>query len=218
MLIPPYLIVNTTQDAAIPLVSSSVLLTDRVDRCESIDHCRTIWNVVWSCLITISLCIWVGIHPNLPQLHPPREHWYSRRALLDKIQAFVDKLAVALLALLAPEFIFVWALRQRLNASSIAKRCQEAANNAATRRQNFENEYQEAIEEARASGYEPDADIDSLVDDWEAYKTAPHYAEVLDQTQWEVMLQQRWIAIRGLEALRGPDAASESRPSSSFLR
>lgn len=47
--------------------------------------------------------------------------------LPDTLTALIEKLAIALLALLAPEFIFVWALRQWLRARSIAEECQAAA-------------------------------------------------------------------------------------------
>ena len=123
---PPNLVVNATQDAITPVLTSlQAIPTDHANRCESIDYCRTTWNIVWSCLITISLCIWVGIHPNVPQLHPPSSTWWE--TLVDKIKAFVDRVLIALLALVAPEFIFVWALRQLLNARTIADKCQKAA-------------------------------------------------------------------------------------------
>ena len=34
--------------------------------CIDLTHCHTIWNIVWSCLITIFSCTWVAIHPNIP--------------------------------------------------------------------------------------------------------------------------------------------------------
>lgn len=147
---------NVTQDVADVLVSSySSILTDRADQCDTIGHCRTVWNIIWSCLITIFACIWVAVHPNIPQPKPtfirapfegplPKKTswaWVSfqastlrryltnlvRRQLPSVLTAFGEKLAIALLALLAPEFIFVWALRQWLRARSIAEECREAA-------------------------------------------------------------------------------------------
>ena len=36
------------------------------NQCADLTHCRTIWNIVWSCLVTIFLCTWVAVHPNIP--------------------------------------------------------------------------------------------------------------------------------------------------------
>lgn len=117
---------NITQEAAELLVSSpSSILVDRVDRCDTIGHCRTIWNIIWSCLVTIFACIWVAIHPNVPQ--PIASCDNQPLKLVDMFRGPGEKLGIALLALLAPEFIFVWASRQWLRARSIAKECQEAA-------------------------------------------------------------------------------------------
>ena len=65
-------VLNNTQNATALLGYSLATLADRTERCENLNHCRTIWDIVWSCLVMISLCIWVGIHPNMPQLNPPR--------------------------------------------------------------------------------------------------------------------------------------------------
>lgn len=121
MISPHDIVINVTVHAVTLLASSPTAPTDHVDKCESIYDCRTISNIIWSCLVTTSLCIWVGIHPNVPQLHPPREHFWE--TLVDKTKAFMDRLGVALLALLAPEFIFVWALRQLLNDCAVASKC-----------------------------------------------------------------------------------------------
>lgn len=122
MLIP----LNVTQGIADVLVSSSSsILVGRAAHCNTIGHCRTVWNIIWSCLITIFACIWVAVHPNIPQPKAPPK---SRlQFVTDVCRGVGEKLAIALLALLAPEFIFVWALRQWLKARSIAKDCREVA-------------------------------------------------------------------------------------------
>ena len=33
------------------------------NHCNDLAHCRTIWNIVWSCLATIFSCTWVAMHP-----------------------------------------------------------------------------------------------------------------------------------------------------------
>lgn len=76
-------------------------------------------------MITIFACIWVAVHPNIPQPKPPRT---SRLALIaDAYSSLTEKVTIVLLGLLAPEFILVWALRQWLKARSLAKLCRDAA-------------------------------------------------------------------------------------------
>lgn len=144
---------NATQSVAdIIASSSSVILADRAEHCDTIGHCRTVWNIIWSCLITIFACTWVVVHPNIPQPKTPfrraRRHapriwswaWVFyparslgislydlfRRQFPDMLSSLREKLGIALLALLAPEFILVRALRQWLRARTIAEECREA--------------------------------------------------------------------------------------------
>lgn len=147
---------NTTR--ALASVPSGILSSDFDPQCDTIyatlGRCRTIWDIVWSCVITIFACIWVAIHPNMPQLRAPVQRissqkpegsekwsWLRTKAwpltrllrniwrcyLRDMCASLADKLGIALLALLAPEFIFAWALRQWLRARSLAKECSTAA-------------------------------------------------------------------------------------------
>lgn len=164
---------NNTQ--ALASFTSAVLASAPDPHCNSSDatlgHCRTIWNIVWSCLITIFACIWVAIHPNVPQPResfegldfgekPKEKTWgawarfqrhCARVRLLDIfwrqipqiVTSLADKLFIAVLALLAPEFIFVWALRQWLRARSLAEECREADTN------NRGNKFQRELWEQR---------------------------------------------------------------------
>lgn len=73
----------------------------------SFDHSirtRTVWNIIQSCLVTITLSTWVAIHPNIPDSKDGAVRFAFRRAKLVG------------LALLAPEFVVVWAIRQHLVA------------------------------------------------------------------------------------------------------
>ncbi|KZP22152.1 hypothetical protein FIBSPDRAFT_1018240 [Athelia psychrophila] len=38
-------------------------------QCDDIHSCRTLYDIVQSCVLTIFACVWVGVHPNIP---PPR--------------------------------------------------------------------------------------------------------------------------------------------------
>ena len=73
------------------------------DSCTDL-NCRTIWNIVWSCLVTISLCTWVAGHPNIPG---PKH---------GKIVVGLLRAWLAMDSLLTPELIIAWAIQQWLVA------------------------------------------------------------------------------------------------------
>jgi len=79
------------------------------EHCNDLQHCRTIWNIIWSCLATLFACTWTAVHPNIPS---PDDTWV--------VIAF-RRFKIVLLALIAPEFVIVWAIRQRLVGRGIAK-------------------------------------------------------------------------------------------------
>jgi len=58
---------------------------------------RTKINIIWSCLVTIFLCTWVAIHPNVPG---PNATWLT--TTLRRVQLMI-------LTILAPEAIIIWA-------------------------------------------------------------------------------------------------------------
>jgi hypothetical protein len=64
-------------------------------------HTRTLWQLVYSCAATILACIWVSIHPNVPG---------RRDSGWEKLKG---RLALMLIALIAPEVIVLFAMRQR---------------------------------------------------------------------------------------------------------
>ncbi|KAF8588771.1 hypothetical protein K439DRAFT_1629357 [Ramaria rubella] len=77
--------------------------------CKDIDNCRTLWDIIWSCLATVLSCTWVAIHPNIPD---PDEGRF--RIALRRLEMFV-------VALIAPELVVAWAMRQWVAARMIAK-------------------------------------------------------------------------------------------------
>ena len=70
---------------------------------------RTIWNIIWSCLATIFACSWVSVHPNIPA---PEESWW---------RIFLRRLELMFWAVIGPELIITWALRQWLGARDLQK-------------------------------------------------------------------------------------------------
>jgi len=71
--------------------------------------CRTVWDIVWSCLVTISLCTWTASHPNMPG----PEHG---KVIIGFFRAWL-----AMDSLLTPELVIVWAIQQWFVARKSAK-------------------------------------------------------------------------------------------------
>jgi hypothetical protein len=88
--------------------ATTAVLSFEPSTCDDLHRCRTIWNIVWSSLITIFACIWLSVHPNIPAWN---DSW-GRIA--------VRRTWMMLLGLLAPELVVGWAMRQRAKASKIA--------------------------------------------------------------------------------------------------
>lgn len=70
----------------------------------SCSNTRSLESLLWSCLSIIFSCTWIIIHPNVPG---PKETTSS---------LFLRKIKIFLVALIAPEWMVVWAFRQYLSA------------------------------------------------------------------------------------------------------
>ena len=89
-----------------PLVSGDQL---QAPSCSDPDGCRSLWDIIRSCGLTMLLCIWASVHTNIPS---PDERW-------PKIA--VRRAGIVLAALFMPELIIAWALRQRMAAVRLAE-------------------------------------------------------------------------------------------------
>ncbi|KAF9530264.1 hypothetical protein CPB83DRAFT_191402 [Crepidotus variabilis] len=76
--------------------------------CDCPDN-RTLYDIVWSCFSTISICTWVSVHPNLP---PPGEPF---------IWTSIWRLKLMLYTFIAPELTLTWAMSQWLNSLVLEK-------------------------------------------------------------------------------------------------
>lgn len=76
--------------------------------CKDIDDCRTLSGMLLSCLATLTAATWVSVHPNIPSPH------------IGYIMLALHRLKLMLLAIIAPEVVAVWALRQRMVARELA--------------------------------------------------------------------------------------------------
>ncbi|KAI9452255.1 hypothetical protein F5148DRAFT_1003373, partial [Russula earlei] len=77
--------------------------------CDDPRGCRSLWDIIWSCAVTVLLCVWVSVHPNIPS---PYESW---------AKVAVRRVGLMLAALFVPEAMIGWALRQRFAAVELAK-------------------------------------------------------------------------------------------------
>ena len=126
----------STRAAPIPAVDYSSIPSS----CEDLGHCRTLLGIVWSCITTIFLCTWVSIHPNVPEPEkhvpdipePKLQDWRDIPGFVTtrvrkfwdrcahKISSlFQNKIRLFICALLVPEYILAWAIRQNFMARTI---------------------------------------------------------------------------------------------------
>lgn len=73
---------------------------------------RTTWDIIRSCFVTIFACIWLAVHPNIPRPFTP---WYDSTC---------RRVAFMLFALVAPEMIVAFAIRQWWAAGILAQKYQ----------------------------------------------------------------------------------------------
>ena len=71
---------------------------------------RSLWDILWSCLATIFACSWVSVHPNIPASNES-----SRRI-------FLRRLELMFWAVVSPEMIITWAVRQWSGARHLEKK------------------------------------------------------------------------------------------------
>ncbi|KIK51380.1 hypothetical protein GYMLUDRAFT_252080 [Collybiopsis luxurians FD-317 M1] len=82
-------------------------------QCKDIDKCRTLLQIIWSCVSVLVACTWVSVHPNVPG--PDEGFWKILRR----------KIGLMMIALIAPELVVLWAARQWFAARKLAKRYRE---------------------------------------------------------------------------------------------
>ncbi|PPQ82810.1 hypothetical protein CVT25_009188 [Psilocybe cyanescens] len=75
----------------------------------SSQNLRTMSEIVWSCIVTVFACSWVSVHPNIPSPHDSDFVIFRRR------------IGLMFWAIIGPELLMIWAMRQWLQASNIAK-------------------------------------------------------------------------------------------------
>ena len=112
-----YLALSIRANPIPPIISRSL----EPNSCSDLSHCRSIWNIIWSCIVTIFSCTWVAVHPNVPC--PKKREGKNRfqRWIRNPLMSFVEhRLLLFVCALLVPEYVLAWAIRQYLSAREIA--------------------------------------------------------------------------------------------------
>ena len=90
--------------------------------CADVTHARTIWNIIWSCLATIFSCTWVAVHPNMPCPKKREAKNCFQRWIRNPLLSFAEhRLPLFICALLVPEYVLAWAIRQYMVARKIAR-------------------------------------------------------------------------------------------------
>ncbi|TFK32497.1 hypothetical protein BDQ12DRAFT_773129 [Crucibulum laeve] len=69
---------------------------------------RSLLDIIWTCASTIFACTWLSVHPNIPG---PDESWFAIARGRAKLMLY---------ALLMPEVVICWAIRQRAASLVIA--------------------------------------------------------------------------------------------------
>ncbi|KAG2063724.1 hypothetical protein BDR04DRAFT_1085110, partial [Suillus decipiens] len=75
---------------------------------------RIIWSIISNCVLTLFACIYSAIHPNIPS---PKD---SSFLILRR------RLGIMIMALIAPELIVTWAIRQWFSARHVTRHTRRA--------------------------------------------------------------------------------------------
>ena len=104
-------ILAATRTSPVGLRGASDISLDRRQppSCDDPNGCRSLTDIIWSCVLTTLLCTWASVHPNIPG---PDEKW--PRITLRRV-------GLMLVSLVAPEAIIAWAWRQRQLATRLAE-------------------------------------------------------------------------------------------------
>ena len=115
-----YYLALSIRASPIPPISSHSLESNS---CTNLTHCRSIWNIIWSCIVTIFSCTWVAVHPNIPCPKKREAKNCFQRWIRNPLLSFVEhRLLLFVCALLVPEYVLAWAIRQYLSAWKIANK------------------------------------------------------------------------------------------------
>lgn len=100
-LIPALAIAGQVDASPTPVfLLPNTLVAERPSACNDINSCRTLWGIIYSCIITIFTCTYVSFHPDVP----------DRTHTMWRIRA--THICSVLLGFLLPEFMIAKAVVQ----------------------------------------------------------------------------------------------------------
>ena len=103
-------------------IPSNICPSLESNSCANPMHSQMIWNIIWSCLATIFLCTWVAVHPNMPCPKQSEAKNHFQRWIRNPLLLFAEHcLPLFICALLIPEYVLAWVIRQYLRVRKIAR-------------------------------------------------------------------------------------------------
>lgn len=114
---------STSDVSPSALTESSINTISSQTTCNDIKTCRTLDQIIGSCLVTILACVWFAVHGNVPA--PKQEPSHHPNIFVKRVQrarsVILDQREAAIIisvGLIAPECILAWAVRQATTAWS----------------------------------------------------------------------------------------------------
>ncbi|KAF8318583.1 uncharacterized protein EI90DRAFT_2978752 [Cantharellus anzutake] len=89
------------------------------EACNDLRNCRTMWNLVYSCLLTIFICIWTAVHPDVVKgdEHQGLGHRMKKEILRS------DRLGLMRSSLIFPELVVALAWGEFSRAWVLSREC-----------------------------------------------------------------------------------------------
>ncbi|KAK7023632.1 hypothetical protein VNI00_016594 [Paramarasmius palmivorus] len=91
-------------------LNTSIAAVSEHPACNILFHCRNVKDILLTCGAVIFICTWVAVHPNVPN---PKDH---------TLVVWLKYILVAVFALMGPELMVLWSIRQWVSAEAIWKK------------------------------------------------------------------------------------------------
>ncbi|KAF8318578.1 uncharacterized protein EI90DRAFT_2978743, partial [Cantharellus anzutake] len=101
-----------------PPLNATSLSINISEACNDLRNCRTMWNLVYSCLLTIFICVWTAVHPEVV------EEDRGRMDLIGLIVGGRDRFGLMRSSLIFPEVVVAMAWYEFSFAWKISRECE----------------------------------------------------------------------------------------------
>ncbi|KAG2738825.1 hypothetical protein P692DRAFT_20757570 [Suillus brevipes Sb2] len=99
--------------ASLPSLNDTYIHTLDSSTCSPCNT-RTLWDILWSCGLTLFACTWTAVHPDIPGVDD------------GVVRKFFSRLGLMIMTLFAPEVTISWAVAQFLGARDTANKFNDA--------------------------------------------------------------------------------------------